>query len=1371
MSSPLDERKSSGDADGNQSNGIQTAAPSQSESAERPSDQSQLDEDDDPASMYEDEEGGYRVGDIFIPPPIKPYCSSESHGSRLIITHIMNKNFKSYAGDVMLGPFCQCFQAIVGPNGSGKSNVIDSMLFVFGYRSNKIRCKKLSLMIHKSKKFPNIDSCSVAVHFARIEDRSDGTYQTVEGSAFFITRVVHQNNSSYYTINDRRVQFKDVAILLKKYNVDLDYNRFLILQGEVESIAMMKPKAQNENESGFLEYLEDIIGTKRYKEPLQKISTRVDVMTEERDEKHNRCKLTERELNDLKEPMEEAVAYLKLENDLARTKNKETQIHIYNTQVSLEKCEVDLEEKAKDLKEHDMKYEAIIAERREKEEGIKAEMAVYEQILKKKEDHEQMKKNADRKYDEVHSSMEATNDRRKQIIEMVKKKEAELEELKRVPAKNEKEILDCEKKAERFTHERDEAKDLLQRNFLKLQDEIKPLTEKKHQLEEELANVQLAQDQAKADLDVSENELKLVQQTESTERRKYEMYEESLKNAKETLERRREELTEGEKVIPGIRDDIAKCEQEIHAFKTEENKLKIEVANLRSLIEGKSHTIQQARSNNKVLEYLMQKKIQGELPGVLGRLGDLGGIDNKYDVAISTCCGRLDNIVVDTVETAEKCINSLKADNIGRAAFIALEKIEHYAEHAGPIQTPENASRLYDLVRIEDERLASAFYFALRDTLVANDMDQATRIAYGTKRYRVVTLKGEVIETSGTMSGGGGRQFRGKMGEQVKTKTATSHNTSVGNNTTIDDLDQLRAKVQDIANGINYAQQMQGEKGKTLAELKAKLPKEEANLKRFKTDITAYAQQIPGLETQLEDQRKIMEETRSDEKRVADLNSEIAERKKVFDKCQGDTKILQDQVDAVNQEIETMTEDQIGAVEKSVQNLEKQIKKLSNQVTKLKVETEASERNVKNAEENIATMKEDIDNAQNDLRRMHEERAQAGNDAAEIDERLQNIIKQLSETRNGSSDATKEVIALQKQESDAKLQRVELEQTVKKFEKTVRDMKASIPYYKKRLEPLKLHKLPNEDTPQPLKTYTNEELATYSIDEIQYRVEVIEGELKSKTLNINVIDEYQKKLDVYMERIKVLEDITTKRNEMRKLLDDVKKRRYNEFMSGFNIITHKLKEMYTMITQGGSAELELVDSMDPFSEGISFSVRPNRKSWKNISNLSGGEKTLASLALVFALHYYKPSPLYFMDEIDAALDFKNVSIVANYIKERTKNAQFIIISLRSNMFELADYLTGIYKIDDCTDAITIENAVPPLPIPSGSQAIPSSQFSTIDSAVPSQSMFMSQNTLQSQQKPEQSSASFSGNDTTEDEINNSIQQDEDQDGDQGQEDK
>merc|ERR1712054_267134 len=161
------------------------------------------------------------------------------------------------------------------------------------------------------------------------------------------------------------------------------------------------------------------------------------------------------------------------------------------------------------------------------------------------------------------------------------------------------------------------------------------------------------------------------------------------------------------------------------------------------------------------------------------------------------------------------------------------------------------------------------------------------------------------------------------------------------------------------------------------------------------------------------------------------------------------------------------------------------------------------------------------------------------------------------------------------------------------------------------------------------------------------------------------------------------------REEIHREVEHFRKLRLNSFMEGFGAISMKLKEMYQMITLGGDAELELVDHLDPFSEGVVFSVRPPKKSWKNISNLSGGEKTLSPLALVFALHHYKPTPIYIMDEIDAALDFKNVSIVGNYIKERTKNAQFIVISLRNNMFELADRLVGIYKTHNATKSVTI----------------------------------------------------------------------------------
>jgi len=203
------------------------------------------------------------------------------------------------------------------------------------------------------------------------------------------------------------------------------------------------------------------------------------------------------------------------------------------------------------------------------------------------------------------------------------------------------------------------------------------------------------------------------------------------------------------------------------------------------------------------------------------------------------------------------------------------------------------------------------------------------------------------------------------------------------------------------------------------------------------------------------------------------------------------------------------------------------------------------------------------------------------------------------------------------------------------------------------------------------------------------RMLALEANVKDLKPNLASIEEFRRADKEYKSRLADYDDVHNKREEARRQLESLRQQRLEEFMDGFSVISMKLKEMYQMITLGGDAELELVDTLDPFSEGINFSVRPPKKSWKQITNLSGGEKTLASLSLVFALHHYKPTPLYFMDEIDAALDFRNVSIIANYIKERTKNAQFIVISLRNHMFEMADLLVGIYKTQDISKSVGI----------------------------------------------------------------------------------
>ncbi len=164
-------------------------------------------------------------------------------------------------------------------------------------------------------------------------------------------------------------------------------------------------------------------------------------------------------------------------------------------------------------------------------------------------------------------------------------------------------------------------------------------------------------------------------------------------------------------------------------------------------------------------------------------------------------------------------------------------------------------------------------------------------------------------------------------------------------------------------------------------------------------------------------------------------------------------------------------------------------------------------------------------------------------------------------------------------------------------------------------------------------------------DSLKASIAHLEEKTQSCTTSLDVLSEYRRRVEEHASRTLDLETAITSRDTAKRRLDDLRKLRLEGFMEGFSTISLRLKEMYQMITMGGNAELELVDSLDPFSEGILFSVMPPKKSWKNIGNLSGGEKTLSSLALVFALHHYRPTPLYVMDEIDAALDFRNVSLL------------------------------------------------------------------------------------------------------------------------------
>lgn len=249
--------------------------------------------------------------------------SKSSPSTRLMITKMILENFKSYAGVQEIGPFHKRFSSIVGPNGSGKSNVIDALLFVFAKKASQLRLKKVSELIHKSSGYPNLQYAQVSVYFQLIHDdeSSEDDFEVVPGSEFVISRIAYSDNTSKYTVNSKNSTATEVKKLLDSYGINLDNNRFLILQGEVEQIAMMKPKASSPSEDGLLEYLEDIIGSNRYVERIEEVSKSLDAINEQRLERVNRLKLAERDRDNLSGSKAEAENYLEKERDIRRQQN------------------------------------------------------------------------------------------------------------------------------------------------------------------------------------------------------------------------------------------------------------------------------------------------------------------------------------------------------------------------------------------------------------------------------------------------------------------------------------------------------------------------------------------------------------------------------------------------------------------------------------------------------------------------------------------------------------------------------------------------------------------------------------------------------------------------------------------------------------------------------------------------------------------------------------------------------------------------------------------------------------------------------------------------------------------------------------------
>ncbi|XP_019848995.1 PREDICTED: structural maintenance of chromosomes protein 4-like [Amphimedon queenslandica] len=1034
----------------------------------------------------------------------------------------------------------------------------------------------------------------------------------------------------------------------------------------------MKPKALTEHDEGMLEFLEDIIGTSQYKEPIAELWDKVENLNEIRGQKLNRARAVEKEKDSLEGAKNEAEHYLSLKKEAALKQYTLYERYKYDCselEAKAKEKETELADRIKEVDDSGKKY------REGKEEKLKEQKKLYKEYDRLCKSNDKLKSEltaCEQRDTRLRQDLKNGSSQLKKTKKLLEKEREKLQDFEATPERSEREIKESETKLKILQKRKEEEEEKMSAVMASLKDDTKHLQEEKEELEKELVVLSQKSNQEKSKFDIAQSELELYQETFATLKNQLSEVKEQLSSMKTTSKDKENELKRLTKALPGLKSELIQTEREYESVSNNNERTNQSLISVRSQLEEAKSSLEAHKNRGRVLEALMEQKMSGRIPGIVGRLGDLGSIDDKYDVAISTACSSLDHVVVETIDTAVTCVEFLKKNNIGSTTFIGLDKMDKWRQRATtPIETPENVPRLFDLVKVKDDRYLTAFYYALTDTLVANDLDQATRIALqGRKRYRVVTLGGQLIDSSGTMSGGGNKVMKGRMSSKLASDVTPSQ------------LQQLEQKLNQEEKESIVLSQRKEVLGTRIRELKKEITKMEKDIKTIERELEVLKEKEKGLNVRLVELEEKNSNTHIDPKREKELEKQAAKFCKEYEAAAANTSEVDQKVKILHEEIMRIGESRIKGQQDQIDRIDKELNSANATITKSRVAIKTAERNTKKCRDKVGSLEGEIEEIEKRIEGIKEEMSDIEEKAKEVvgkQEETQETLKQYEESLVNMK---AEIDVEEKELQSLNEQLVDLKHEMNQYSAKVKENRQKIKHFQQEINALSL-----EDKELP--ELTEEELSLLNKKDVEYQITMLEEELKQMSPNMAAIEEFKRKEALYSERLQELTDVTKERDQVRGEYEGLRSKRLDEFMSGFTIISIKLKEMYQMITLGGDAELELVDSMDPFSEGIVLSVRPPRKSWKNISNLSGGEKTLSSLALVFALHHYKPSPLYVMDEIDAALDFKNVSIVANYIKERTKNAQFIIISLRDNMFELADRLVGIYKTNNCTKTVTI----------------------------------------------------------------------------------
>ncbi len=1156
------------------------------------------------------------------------------------------QGFKSFPDKTVL-EFNKGITAVVGPNGSGKSNISDAVRWVLGEQSTKnLRGSKMEDVI-----FDGTD-IRKAKGFAEVTLRLDNKDRALnsDNDEVSVTRRYFRSGESEYLINGETSRLRDINELFMDTGLGRD-GYSIVGQGKIADMVSSKTGERRdmlEEAAGISHFrYRRADATKRLKQAEENLVRLRDILTE-----------LESRIGPLKTQSEKAQKFIVLAeerkeleigiwlNTIDRTNERlrEQDHKISTSEVNYKQSEeelVSIEQKidcaAEEIKNINIKIEEIRAASSVSDEQISAletQLKVEENsIAHNNETIERLEKD---KLEENETELHL-DERIRQAAENIEKAKTQLADVER-------EMSELTKQDELFKNDNEAFSDKVQI----LSGEISALSV-------ELADNRVISETANSSIEEINNRIRTIDASLGGRQENYLKYKNAVECAKVNFEKCEEEIRSINNSIDGYTlrfesrgKKASDCEnilaEKEREYQKTEDRMKI-LTDLEKNMEGYGGAI----------KAVIKQQQRGALRGILGPLSQLITVKEKYSVAIETALGAaVQNIVTETENDAKRAINFLKDTRSGRATFLPVSAIH------GKVLTEKGLDDEFGFVNMAcelvetDKKYSEIIKSLLGRTVVCDDIDCAVAIAKKyTYRFKIVTLDGQVINAGGSMTGGSRTQNSGILSRS-------------------NEIEKL---------------------SKTLSSIKNEIQSMQADFKQLSEDKAAALADLEGAQGDL---------LRKKEEKIR-LEGELKLANEQLDTVSGGVRELADEKEVLSQRIAAITENAANAVVRIEQinallpEKEAELEKLTGDRNNIGQLREALSKKASELSLQTLSLNKDIETNTDTLSHLNARKEGHTDKATVLDaeisqlnskneilrQNIENLSLNIEELKKGSTASRNEIDTLisardgyEKQQSDLRL--LERSKTVER-EQLGNELA--------RLEEKKvaMRKEYDELSAKLYDEYqlTRREAAALEIKIDDYsqaskRLAELKAQIKSLgSVNVSAIDEYKEVSERYEFMSAQISDVEKSKNELNKLIFDLTGKMASQFRESFNKINQHFGETFCELFGGGKAELRLENELDLLECDIEIKVQPPGKNVKNIDLLSGGEKAISAIALLFAILKVTPAPFCIFDEVEAALDDVNVARYANYVRRMTKNTQFILISHRRGTMEEADVLYGV----------------------------------------------------------------------------------------------